>query len=234
MNYCILLSGGKGKRMGSNTPKQYLEILGHPLIYYSLKAFQESPLIDRIIIVSSPNYENYFKGIIKEYNFDKVYGIAKAGQERYDSVFSGLSMIPDADISDENVCLIHDGARPLVTTDIIENCVADALKYKASVAAVKAKDTIKVANKEGFAIKTPDRASLYQIQTPQSFGLKLVIDAYKKMYEAQETNGVTDDAMVVSKFAGVDPFLTESSYKNIKATTPEDLAIIECFLSKVI
>lgn len=230
MNYCILLSGGKGTRMGTNVPKQYLEILGHPLIYYSIKAFQDSPLIDRIIIVASPGYENYFRGIIKEYNFDKVYGIAKAGKERYDSVFSGLSMIPDSDINNENVCLIHDGARPLVNQDIIRNCVKDALKYKASVAAVKAKDTIKVANSQGFAVKTPDRSSLYQVQTPQSFLIDLVYDSYKKMYESQKTDGVTDDAMVVSSFGGVDPFLTESSYKNIKATTPEDLAIIEYFL----
>jgi len=233
MNYAIVLSGGKGTRMGLDIPKQYYEILGHPIIYYSLKAFQNNKDIDRIIIVTAKEYESYFKSLVKEYGLTKVYAYAYAGKERYDSVYSGLLRIPTDDLIDQNYCLIHDGARPLITDEIINNCLADVKKYSACVAAVPAKDTIKVANSEGMAIKTPDRRSLYQVQTPQAFANRLIFDAYKQMYDRKEFAGVTDDAMLVSKFAKREVYLTKSDYRNIKATTPEDLKIIELFLKEM-
>ena len=230
MNYAIVLSGGKGTRMGAAIPKQYLEVLGQPVIYYSLKAVQESPLIDRIIVVVSREYEDYIKELMNKNNITKAYAIAYAGKERHDSVYSGLNKIPTEDITDTNICLIHDGARPMLDNEIIESCVESCRKYKASIAAVAVKDTIKVSDDKGFAIETPDRSKLYQVQTPQSFTVKLVYDSYTQMYKEGKTEGVTDDAMVVSAFGKVEPYLTKSSYKNIKITTPEDLSIAECFL----
>jgi 2-C-methyl-D-erythritol 4-phosphate cytidylyltransferase len=118
----------------------------------------------------------------------------------------------------------------MLDNEIIESCVESCKKYKASIAAVAVKDTIKVSDDKGFAIETPDRSKLYQVQTPQSFTIKLVYDSYTQMYKEGKTEGVTDDAMVVSAFGKVEPYLTKSSYKNIKVTTPEDLSIAECFL----
>ena len=230
MNYAIVLAGGKGKRMKSEIPKQFLEINGHPIIYYSIKAFQDTLAIDRIIVVTLPEYQDFFNKLAKDNKFDKLYAIAFAGKERYDSVYAGICAIPESDFINDNYCLIHDGARPVIDMSLINECLADAKKYRASVAAVPVKDTIKVADNNGFAIKTPDRRSLYQIQTPQTFELSLVYKSYKKMYDLNKTEGVTDDAMVVAEFGKVNPYLTKSSYRNIKVTTPEDLEILKRFL----
>lgn len=263
MNTAIVLSGGRGSRMNSSIPKQYLKIAGKPLLFYSLDAFQQNDNIDNIIIVANEDYIDYIKTeIVNKYNISKVSTIVAGGSERYDSVYCGLKAITenaycnsktitenaycnDKAISEdvccsiekitknenkENYVFIHDGARPCISQQVIDNCLRDVRISKACVAAVPVKDTIKVADKEGYSINTPDRKTLWQIQTPQVFSEELITNAYKKMYESGQTAGITDDAMVVERFTDNKVKMVESDYKNIKVTTPEDLKIAEIFL----
>ena len=131
----------------------------------------------------------------------------------------------------DGVVLIHDGARPLVTRDIIRRTLKEAREYGACVAAMPVKDTIKVDDGNGFADYTPDRSTLWHIQTPQAFHYGLVFDAYEKLLSDESSQkGITDDAMVVETLASKQVKLTEGSYENIKVTTPEDMKIAECFL----
>ena len=243
MNCAIVLAGGKGTRMNSEIPKQFLVVGGKPLISYSLDVFEKSPFIDAIIIVTSQDYTGYMKALVKENGYKKIAGIALGGKERYDSVHSGLELIQtlmssgagqlsrdEEWLSGEDYIFIHDGARPCVTAQIIYNCRQDVMEYKACVAAVPVKDTIKVADKAGMSVNTPDRSTLWQIQTPQVFEAGLIKEAYERLYNDTTAGNITDDAMVVEHYMDRTVKMTMADYKNIKVTTPEDMDIARIFL----
>lgn len=220
----IILSGGKGTRLGASIPKQYIEVNGKPILYYTIRAFEEST-VDEIIIAVSEDYREYVEQeIVKKYNFKKVTGYVIGGEERYDSVYNALKYVNSADF-----VVIHDGARPFVSSIIIEKSINDAFIYGASVAGVPSKDTVKMRNEEGFCTDTPDRKNVWIIQTPQTFEYKLIWDAYSKQNELCDKT-VTDDAMVVEKYTKVPVHIFESSYNNIKITTREDLDIANMLL----
>lgn len=217
----IVLSGGRGKRMGSDMPKQYIEYQGFPLIYYPLKTMQES-FIDEIVLVCSEDYYDYCQELVADYELDKVTQIVIGGKERYHSVYAGLQAIEDADY-----VFIHDGARAFVDNGVLERCLADVKKYDACVAAMPVKDTIKVA-KDGFIVDSPDRSKLYAVQTPQCFKYELIKSSYERMIEEETTlltkgAAITDDTYVFSLYNDKPVYLSEGSYENIKVTTPEDL-----------
>ena len=222
----IVLAAGQGKRMGTKVQKQYLEIQGKPVLYYSLKAFEESELIDEIILVVGENQKEYCeKEIVSKYEISKVTKIVQGGAERYHSVWSGLQEI------DAGYVFIHDGARPFLNEEILHRVYDEVLFHKACVVGMPVKDTIKIADAEGYADMTPDRSMLWQIQTPQVFETSLIKEAYKKLMQS-DTIKVTDDAMVVEQMLGGKVKLVFGSYENIKITTPEDLEIAEIFLKK--
>lgn len=227
----IVLAGGSGSRMKSDIPKQYMMINNMQVLSYSIKAFEES-CVDEIILVTKASDIDYCREyIVRKNGFKKVACITEGGSERYDSVMNGLKQAYNRykNYSDTYV-LIHDGARPCITSELIKACVEDVIKYKACVAAVPVKDTIKIADKDGYAAETPDRNSLWQIQTPQCFELELVKTAYSKMFADSARGTITDDAMVVEKYTDTRVKLTYSSYKNIKITTPEDILIAQQFI----
>ena len=220
----IVLSAGKGSRMGSSVHKQYLLLCGRPVIYYTLKAFEESP-VDEIVLVTGEGEEEYCrKEIVEKYKLHKVTKIVKGGKERYHSVFQGLSACEHTDY-----VLIHDGARPFIGQEVIQHIMDEVQKKHACIAAVPVKDTIKKVDENGKVEDTPPRKSLYTVQTPQAFFYSLIYDSYQKMI-ADGREDVTDDAMVVEQETGTKILLVEGSYQNIKITTPEDLAIAEAFL----
>ena len=220
----IVLSAGKGSRMGSSVHKQYLLLCGRPVIYYTLKAFEES-LVDEIVLVTGEGEEEYCrKEIVEKYKLHKVTKIVKGGKERYHSVFQGLSACEHTDY-----VLIHDGARPFIGQEVIRHIMDEVQKNHACIAAVPVKDTIKKVDENGKVEDTPPRKSLYTVQTPQAFSYSLIYDSYQKMI-ADGREDVTDDAMVVEQETGTKILLVEGSYQNIKITTPEDLAIAEAFL----
>lgn len=229
----IVLAAGSGKRMHSDVKKQYLEVKGRPLIYYALKAFEDS-FVSEIVLVVSPGDVDYVrKEIAEKYHFQKIRAIVEGGKERYDSVRLGLHA---ADENTEYV-MIHDGARPFVTEEIMHRALDAAVQYKACVVGMPVKDTIKIADKDGFADQTPDRSLLWLIQTPQTFAYSLIRQLYDELEEkkadiAAKGINITDDAMVVETFSDVKVKLVEGDYENIKITTPEDIQSAEAILGR--
>lgn len=223
----IVLAAGQGKRMGSKVQKQYLLLEEKPVLYYTLKSFEDSPLIQEIILVTGKEEIDYCREeIVHKYGFAKVKKIIAGGKERYHSVYEGLCATEGADY-----VLIHDGARPFVDDGIIRRICESVEIYDACVAAMPVKDTIKIADESGFAAHTPDRRMVWQIQTPQAFSYDLIRNAYDRFMEKQP-DGITDDAMVVETMTDHKVKFVEGSYHNIKITTPEDLDIAQLFLKK--
>jgi 2-C-methyl-D-erythritol 4-phosphate cytidylyltransferase len=225
-NYAVIVAAGRGRRMEANINKQFLRIKDKPLLYYSLNTFSNSDLIDGIIIVCAESEIDYCKKeIVEKYKIDKVLKIVSGGKERQDSVYNGLKAIEDCEI-----VLIHDGARPFITDDIIGSGIKYAKIYGACTCGVMPKDTIKIRNKEGFSTETPDRNKLFLVQTPQCFKYNLISNCHEKLLKKSIT--VTDDTTVV-EYYNHKVYLYEGSYKNIKVTTPEDLDIAEKILEQM-
>lgn len=223
----IVLAAGQGKRMGTKVHKQYLLLDGKPILYYSLKAFEDSPLIDEIYLVTGDGEEAYCKEqILEKYQFSKVRKIMTGGAERYHSVWNGLQ-----ELEEEGYVFIHDGARPFVDAEIIQRAFAEVQIHKACVAGMPVKDTIKVADENGVVEKTPDRSRLWTVQTPQVFENHIVKGAYSMLMREHYIQ-VTDDAMVVEQMWKFPIRLFYGSYENIKITTPEDLELAEVFLRR--
>ena len=221
----IVLAAGQGKRMHSKIQKQFLEIGGKPILYYSMECFQKSPLIQDIILVTGEDMISYCQSeIVEKYGFTKVCKVTAGGKERYDSVYAGLLCCQDTDY-----VYIHDGARPFVTEEMIQRGYEAVKRTSAYVMGMPSKDTVKLADPSGYIKETPDRKIVWNIQTPQIFSYDLIRGAYESIRKKDMSN-VTDDAMVVEQETGTKILLVEGSYQNIKITTPEDLAVAEAFL----
>lgn len=217
----IILAGGKGKRMGSAISKQFIDIKGKPIIYYTLKKFSENKKIDNIIVVLPEDEVKYFKeNILKKYEL-RINKIVIGGKERQDSVYNALKSLKN---SGTDIVLIHDGARPFISERIINEGIKFAEIYGAAAPGVMPKDTIKVKNEKNFSVDTPNRANLVSIQTPQVFKFDEILECHEKIRYNGEM--VTDDTMVVEKY-GYSVYLYDGEYTNIKVTTPEDLILAE-------
>ncbi|MBQ8261780.1 MAG: 2-C-methyl-D-erythritol 4-phosphate cytidylyltransferase [Lachnospiraceae bacterium] len=224
-NVAIVLSAGRGTRMNSDVPKQYMELEGKPVLYYSLKAMEDS-FIDEIILVAGADDISYCKEeIVAKYNLSKVKAVVAGGKERYHSVWNGLRCVADADY-----VFIHDGARPVVKEDVLLRALDGAKECDACVVGVPVKDTIKIVDEEGLVTETPPRNRMFQVQTPQVFKYPLIRSAYERL-QKEETAllekgvAITDDAMVVELLTDTKVKIVMGSYENIKITTPEDLVL---------
>lgn len=220
----IVLAAGQGKRMGTKVQKQYLLMAGKPVLYYSLKTFQDSAVIDDVYLVTGSGDEEYCRRqIVEKYGFTKVSHILGGGTERYHSVWNALKEMPE-----DGYVFIHDGARPFVDEAMIVRAYEIVERYGACVVGMPVKDTIKIVDENRNVADTPKRDKVWIVQTPQVFEIALVKNAYAKLIESG-ISSVTDDAMVVEKISGHPVKLVEGSYENIKITTPEDLQIGEMF-----
>lgn len=219
MNTAIILSGGRGKRMGASVSKQFIMLKNKPILYYTIKKFLDNKDIDNIVLVLPEDEIDYFKeNILDKFDLD-ISKIVLGGKERQDSVYNGLKECKDSDI-----VLIHDGARPFVSDEIISNGIKFAKEYGAAAPGVMPKDTIKVKDLDSFSKSTPKRSDLVSVQTPQVFKYDLITKCHEKIkIEGKE---VTDDTMVVETY-GNKVFLYDGEYTNIKITTPEDLILGE-------
>lgn len=286
----IVLAAGKGKRMNTDVSKQFLELNGKPVLYYSLEAFEKSS-IDQVILVTGEEDLAYCrKEIVEKYQFQKVVKIIAGGKERYDSVWKGLQAAQEMEIcadgtiagkriekeieigsdgnhaekgleqgigsknenrteiknrieieirngivrNEEQYIFIHDGARAFLDQDTIQRCMEDVRISQACTAAVPVKDTIKQVDAALLGIETPDRSTLWTIQTPQVFKQDLIYAAYEKLNtELQEgcAPKVTDDTMVLEYYQKVQAHMVMGSYYNIKITTPEDLIFGKAILA---
>jgi 2-C-methyl-D-erythritol 4-phosphate cytidylyltransferase len=221
----IVLAAGSGKRMNSQIQKQFLEVHGRPLIYYALKAFEES-CVDRVILVTGADSVEYCRReIVDRYVFLKVLAVVPGGSERYHSVYNGLEAAKGSDY-----VLIHDGARPMVTPEMINRLVEEVREHKACISGVPTKDTIKITDAAGIVESTPERSRLWTVHTPQAFEYSLICAAHKRFRETGCPVGVTDDGMLVEAYTDQPVKMIAGSYANIKVTTPEDLPLAAVFL----
>lgn len=226
----IVLAAGRGKRMNTDVAKQFLVLKDKPVIYYSLKAFEESD-VDEIILVTGSSMVDYCKcEIVDRYGFDKVTAVIEGGKERYDSVYQGLLCC------NSDYVLIHDGARPFISTDLIASIIEQVRIHKACLIGTPVKETIKIVDTKGFIKETPERNLIWSAQTPQAFEYSSIKKAYNTFYEEKQNReySITDDAMVYETFLGRPVKMLEGDYKNIKLTTPEDLVIAEQLLMSIL
>ncbi|MGY0373552.1 2-C-methyl-D-erythritol 4-phosphate cytidylyltransferase [Clostridium sp. JNZ J1-5] len=222
-NCAIIVAAGKGTRMKANINKQFLELKGKPILYYTLKAFENNDLIDDIVLVLSSEEVDYCKvNIIDKYHIKKVNNIVEGGSTRQVSVLSGLLAAKDCDL-----VLIHDGARPFIDNRLIEEGLMYANLYGACACGVEPKDTIKIRAIDGFSAETLKREFLFSVQTPQCFKYDLIVKAHKNA--VKDKLEATDDTMVVENYNNR-VYLYSGNYNNIKITTPEDLIIAEKIL----
>ena len=261
----VILAGGIGSRMKSNVAKQFMLLDGKPLLWYSLQTVQQSEIIDDCILVAGradadegpvEELDYVRKEIVEKYGFTKVTAIVAGGSERCWSVENAMALIRDSKdqegiLDKTEYVFIHDSARPFLTEEILHRTHEAVQQYRACVAAMPSKDTVKLADGEGFAASTPDRNCVWTIQTPQVFEADLITEAYKKLSLLYRTSDsrtgtnqsavtslsesrppVTDDASVVEQFTDIKVKLVEGSYQNIKITTPEDMKIAEALLKQ--
>lgn len=210
----VIVAAGKGSRMGTRESKQFLQIEGRPIVVHTMDIFNQIPEVKEIVLVTGRDDIARCEAWVKEYGLDKVSAIIPGGRERQESVYQGIKQM-----STEWV-MIHDGVRPFVTRDEIDNCLKVALREGAAVLGVPVKDTIKQVNEQGLITATPDRHSLWAVQTPQAFRLSDLLAAHESA--AQEGFSGTDDAMLLER-VGRPVAIAEGKYTNIKITTPEDL-----------
>jgi len=225
-NYCIIVAAGKSRRMNSTVSKQFIFIGGKPILAYTMDAFEKSSLIDKIVLViNEAEIEKCKKTIVNKYNYKKLMKIVPGGKERQNSVFNGLKVLP----SETNLVAIHDGARFLITPDIIDRAVRGAYDSNGVIVVMPIQDTIKETNSNKIISKTFNRDRLWAAQTPQVFPYSIIMKAHEK---AREDNFLgTDDASLVERL-GYEVDIVRGSVENIKITTNFDLILAEIILNK--
>jgi len=220
----VIVSAGKGLRFMEGKKKQFHFLEGKPILAHTLDQFEACPLIRSIrLVVGQEDMDYCLKEIIEKYRFQKVSQIVPGGKRRQESVKNGIDALP----KDADIVVIHDGVRPFVTKAMIEDSIHSAVRYGAVILAMPVKDTIKMSNPDGTVLKTLDRESLWQVQTPQTFQVQVIKEAYFKA--AGDAFIGTDDASLVERL-GVKVHILPGSYTNIKITTPEDLWLANLFL----
>lgn len=226
MNGVVIVAAGTGSRMKKDINKQFIKLKNKEIVAHTIEIFYNSENIDDIVVVIREDEEEYFNKNIKEkYGFTNI-KVAHGGNERQDSVFNGIKMLK----KECDVVLIHDGARPFVTDDIIKRSINKANEHNAIVVGVKVKDTIKVVSDNGNIVDTPNRSYLWAVQTPQVFKYDIITKAYEDAYNNNYYG--TDDAMLVERI-GYNVKMIEGSYNNIKITTQEDLEFGEQILKNI-
>ena len=217
MDYVIIVAGGKGLRMGSDIPKQFLPIGGKPVLMRTMMRFREALPEVNIILVLPKTQQDYWQELCRQYEFSLPYQLAEGGQTRFHSVQNGLALVPDNAVG---VVGVHDGVRPFPSIDVIHNCYETARTKKAVIPVIPVVETVrKICNSTSFTVP---RDEYRLVQTPQCFDIQLLKAANRQPYN----EGFTDDASVVEAF-GFDITLVEGNRENIKITTPYDLQIAE-------
>lgn len=220
MDYIIIVAGGKGLRMGSDIPKQFLPIGGKPVLMRTLERFREYSPTLQIILVLPKAQQDYWHQLCKDYNFEVEYVLADGGETRFHSVQNGLTKIPD---DAEGVVGVHDGVRPFPSIDVIRNCYETARTAKAVIPVIPVVETVR--HLQGNSSETVPRSDYRLVQTPQTFDIQLLKAANKQPYN----DGFTDDASVVEAF-GFNITLVDGNRENIKITTPYDMKIAEVLI----
>ena len=216
----IITAAGVGSRMKSDIPKQFINVLNKPVLYYTVKAFDSFNCADEIVITASKPYIPYVENMVRHYEFKTQITVTEGGSTRRESVYNGILALN----SDITHVLIHDAARPLIDKQTVLKCIESLENGTCCAAGVKVKDTIKLADNSQNIIKTVDRSNLWQIQTPQFFDKESILNAH--IYAKKNNIEATDDCMLYEAQNGKIKII-ESSYDNFKITTPIDLALFK-------
>jgi 2-C-methyl-D-erythritol 4-phosphate cytidylyltransferase len=224
----VIPGAGAGLRMGGDKAKQFLEVDGKPILALTLEKFQACPAIDSIILVAPPDDVEFCKRtIIDRYNLNKVTKIIAGGKRRQDSVRLGI----EASGGECEMVLIHDGVRPFIETDLIERTVIAAMKDRAVITALPAKDTAKKVGEDGFVSETYERRDVWLVQTPQVFRYEDIMSAHEKAV-SEGWEDVTDDASLIERLGIPIKVILGSEY-NIKVTTPQDMELAKYLMERV-
>ncbi|TVX95669.1 2-C-methyl-D-erythritol 4-phosphate cytidylyltransferase [Cohnella terricola] len=218
----VVVAAGRGTRMGASENKVYLELAGRTVLAHTLEAFERSISVKSVVLVVGPGEQDRATGVAEREGFRKITRVIIGGAERQDSVYAGLDALTTRGV------LVHDAARPLVTPEQIEACCAAAEEHGASALAVPVKDTIKVSDGNGFIVSTPERSTLWSVQTPQAFDRSELMAAHRQARE--EGAFATDDAMLLERLSRK-VAIVRGDYANLKITTPEDLTFAELLLA---
>lgn len=221
MDYIIIVAGGKGLRMGTDIPKQFLPIGGKPVLMRTLERFREYSADLQIILVLPKDQQDYWKLLCLKHNFTVAYQLTDGGETRFHSVQHGLALIPD---NAEGVVGVHDGVRPFPSIDVIRNCYETARATKAVIPVIPVVETVR--HLTGDNSETVPRSDYRLVQTPQTFDIQLLKAANRQPYN----DNFTDDASVVEAF-GYNVTLVEGNRENIKITTPYDIVVAEAILN---
>lgn len=219
----IVAAAGRGSRMKRAENKVFLPLLDRPILRYSIEAFLGRCDVAEVIVICAAHEQDEMEGFVEPYRAHKPVKVVVGGNERQYSVANALRAVDKK----SELILVHDGARPLVTDEVVQSVIDSAREHRASIAAVPVKDTIKTVDGQGMVVDTPPRSTLYAVQTPQGFDAQLLFDAYAR---AEEDGFLgTDDASLVERL-GVRVAVAKGDYQNIKITTPEDLIVGEALL----
>jgi 2-C-methyl-D-erythritol 4-phosphate cytidylyltransferase len=220
--YVIIVAGGKGSRMGTDIPKQFLLLHGKPVLMYAMEAFYTYDSAMQIIVVLPIEQKTYWRSLCKDHNCKIKHQIADGGETRFQSVKNGLQLV-----TEDSLVAVHDGVRPLVSQELIATLFQTAEEKKAAYPVIHIADTLRRLIVNGSS-KIMDRSKFYRVQTPQVFSSKILIHAYKSKYSEK----FTDDVSVVETRRLCKPVMVEGSNENIKITTPIDLVIAEAIISQ--
>ena len=219
--YAIVLAAGRGERFG-NEYKCLTPLFGRPILAYAIQPFQDSGKVDRIIVATRQEHFGDIGHLIENYGFSKVVQIVEGGDKRQDSVYNAISRIKTADY-----ILVHDGARPLASKELVEKTLAAAIDHGAAVAAVRAKDTVKQG--DAFVEKTIPRENIWLAQTPQAFRFDILQHAHN---QARKMGLYTTDDASLVELTGWPVAIVPGEYSNIKVTTPDDILIVTALVRK--
>lgn len=231
MNYAVIVASGRGTRMGQNIPKQFMTVNDKPVFLYTLEGFQSNDNIDNVILVISEEWRPFVEGYISDNEITKVEKIVDGGNSVQESIYAGVTALPDEVLTDDDLVIIHDGVRPIVNQDVLNNVVDDAKQFGQAVSSVPIKDQIQVVSSERESTQFLNRAKLVKVTTPQAYHALWLKGMYDKAYKdgvGFESSDYTNTMLIKQ---GVTLHLSVGSDKNLKLTTKEDLDIFNALIS---
>ncbi|MDD6394553.1 MAG: IspD/TarI family cytidylyltransferase [Prevotella sp.] len=228
-NIALLIAGGSGNRMGQDIPKQFMHVDGIPVIIHTLKCFQQHPDIDSIAVVCLFGWETVLRAYANQFLIDKLKWIFPGGKTGMESIHNGIYGLKEAGCDDEDLVLIHDSVRPLLSQEIISNNIATCKAYGYAITGIQCREAI-LESEDGFVSSTSiPRDKLIRTQTPQTFRLSNII----KVHERARELGIKDSVAsctLIAEVGGIDMHIVPGSEKNIKITTVEDLEILKSLM----
>ena len=227
MNIALIIAGGTGQRMHQDIPKQFISIEDKPIIVYTLEAFQKNPGIDQIAVVCVEGWHDVLRAYCKQFGITKLSVIAHGGATGQESIYNGLKSLSEI-ASKDDIVLVHDAIRPLVSQEIITDCILKAKKYGNAVSVIPCQEAMMVSRDEASADKSFPRSELKRTQTPQAMKYGLFMEMHKKALEMGITSSVATCTLIIETGGVV--YYSLGSEKNIKLTTPEDLEIFKAHL----